>query len=215
MKTEVKNPLIFAAGLAIGSVVTWYLTKEHYRTQAEEEIASVKEVWSKRYGETNKEALEKAIMATNKPDISVYAQVLQEAREREAAGQTMETEEESEVIEDEEPEDVEAIKQEFTRGTSNLYEITPSEFASFSNNRTRVTITRFADDVFADEMYNQVDPMTYLSGELVPLNDSTPVKALTYIRKMMQDEICIRNFDLDIDLDIVTEGRTYKEFMST
>ena len=41
--------LIFAAGVAIGSAVTWKLIKDKYKKLADEEIASVKEVWSKKH----------------------------------------------------------------------------------------------------------------------------------------------------------------------
>lgn len=41
--------LIFAAGVAIGSAVTWKLVKDKYKKLADEEIASVKEVWSKKH----------------------------------------------------------------------------------------------------------------------------------------------------------------------
>lgn len=40
--------LIFAAGVAIGSAVTWKLVKDKYKKLADEEIASVKEIWSKK-----------------------------------------------------------------------------------------------------------------------------------------------------------------------
>ena len=41
--------LIFAAGVAIGSAVTWKLIKDKYKKLADEEIASVKEIWSKKH----------------------------------------------------------------------------------------------------------------------------------------------------------------------
>ena len=41
--------LIFAAGVAIGSAVTWKLIKDKYKKLADEEIASVKEVWNKKH----------------------------------------------------------------------------------------------------------------------------------------------------------------------
>lgn len=40
--------LIFAAGVVIGSAVTWKLIKDKYKKLADEEIASVKEVWRKK-----------------------------------------------------------------------------------------------------------------------------------------------------------------------
>ena len=212
MTETIKNPLIFLAGVAVGSLVTWLCVRDHYRTEKEEEIASVKEVYERHFAQTAEE--EKVAIAKNKPDISIYTQALEDARAR-SQYRTVEVAEDEDEEEAEAGPDPEEVKQEFSRQTSNLYEITPSEFASFSNDRTRITITRFADDVFADEMYNQLDPMEYLSGDLVPLTDSKPVRCLDYIRRMPQDEICIRNFDLGIDIDVVTEARTYSDYMST
>ena len=205
MMEKFKSPLIFSAGLIIGSVVTWLSVKEHYRSEKEEEIASVKEVYAKRFDNINKEAIEKAAIATNKPDISIYMQASRQAKENEQV----------EDVTPEEETDYEEVKQEFSQTSNKMYEITSSEFASFSNDRTRITITRFADDVFTDEMYGEINPLDYLDGELVPLSDSKPVNCLDYIRRMPQDEICIRNFDLGLDLDIITESRTYSDFMAT
>lgn len=203
MTERFKSPLIFSAGLVIGSIVTWLCVKDHYRSEKEEEIASVKEVYAKRFDDINKEAIEKAAIATNKPDISIYMQASKQPKEQ---------------VEDVTPEEeagYEEAKQEFSQTSNKMYEITSSEFASFSNDRTRITITRFADDVFTDEMYGEINPLDYLDGELVPLSDSKPVNCLDYIRRMPQDEICIRNFDLGLDLDIITESRTYSDFIAT
>lgn len=202
MTRSVNDTIIFAAGLLTGAGVTWLSIKKYYKTKKNDEVAAVREIYAKRYDDINKEALEKAAIAKNKPDISVYAQALQQARERETE-ETVAEEKDEHLVE------------EFDSNTGNLYEITPSEFASFSNDRTRVTITRFADDVFADEMYNTIDPREYLDGDLVLLDDSKQVSALDYIRRMPQDEICIRNFSLGIDIDVCTESRTYSDYMAT
>ena len=206
MTERIKSPLIFSAGLAIGSVVTWLLVRGHYRAEKEEEIASVKEVYAKRFDNINKEALEKAAVAANKPDISIYTQALQQSREKNEAENEEPAAEETSY---------EEVKQEYSKTMGNLYEITSSEFASFSNDRTRVTLMRFADDIFTNEMYDEIDPMDYIAGDLITLNDSHPVNCLDYIRRMPQDEICIRNFDLGLDLDIVTQSRTYSDYMAT
>lgn len=59
-KNGLTNLFIFAAGAAIGSVVTWKLVKDKYAQIAQEEIDSVKEVFSKRESDTPKkeEAIE-------------------------------------------------------------------------------------------------------------------------------------------------------------
>lgn len=48
MKRILSNAVIFAAGAAIGSVVTWKLIEEKYKRIAQEEIDSVKEVFAKK-----------------------------------------------------------------------------------------------------------------------------------------------------------------------
>ena len=48
MNNTVKSLLIFTAGAAIGSVVTWQFVKKKYEQIAQEEIDSVKETFSKR-----------------------------------------------------------------------------------------------------------------------------------------------------------------------
>lgn len=53
MKNSLSNLIIFTAGAAIGSVATWYFVKTKYEQIAQEEIDSVKEVFSKFVGETD------------------------------------------------------------------------------------------------------------------------------------------------------------------
>ena len=49
MRTLINKILIFAAGVVIGSAVTWKCIKDKYKKLADEEIASVKEIWSKKH----------------------------------------------------------------------------------------------------------------------------------------------------------------------
>ena len=201
---KIKEPLIFLGGAGIGSVITWLVVKEKYRSQAQEEIESVKETFTR----INKEAIEKAAAAKNKPDISVYAEAMGRIRqdaEKERTG-TMDMEYPDTEVEDDELEDDEPGR---------MYEITPSEFASYTNDRTKVTLFRFSDDVFTDEMYEKVDPRDWLTGYLVLLDDNTPLDPIDYVRKMSKDEICVRNFDLNLDIDICTQDMTYTDYMST
>lgn len=63
---NVKEPIIFAAGAAIGSVITYFAVKGKYAKIAQEEIDSVYETFSK----IDQENRKKAEAAKNKPDIS-------------------------------------------------------------------------------------------------------------------------------------------------
>lgn len=195
---KIKTPLIFVAGIAVGAVGMWFGVKEKYRLHAQEEIDSVKETFAR----INQEAMEKAAAAKNKPDISIYTQVLQKSDSDEASVSTK--------IEGDDP----VIEDDAESNEGYLYEITQSEFANYTNDRTRITVTRFMDDIFVDEMYGQIDPREFLDKKLILLDDNTPVDPIDYIRKMSKDEICIRNFDLNMDIDVYTEDRTYSEYTS-
>ena len=196
----VKEPLIFLGGVAVGAVGAWLIVKDKYKTQAEEEINSVKETFAR----ISQEAIDKAAAAKNKPDLSIYTQALAKAEENK---QIPEDSPWRSSIQAEEPDDEDSA-------TGYLYEITPSEFANYTNDRTRITVTRFMDDIFVDEMYGQIDPKEFLDKDLILLDDKDPVNPIDYIRRMPKDEICIRNFELNMDIDVYTEDRTYSDFMS-
>ena len=206
---KIKTPLIFVTGVVVGIAATWVGFKEKYEQQAQEEIDSVKETFAR----ISQEAIEKAAAAKNKPDISVYTQALQKSASTETTAPNSvwtnptptntKIEDDDPVIDDDNEDD---------RGY--LYEITPSEFANYTNDRTRITVTRFMDDIYVDEMYNQIDPKEFLDRKLVLLDDTVPVDPIDYIRRMPKDEVCIRNFELNMDIDVYTEDRSYSDFTS-
>lgn len=66
MGSGIKNAFIFGTGAVIGSFVTWRLLKTKYERIAQEEIDSVKEVYSKRQSEPNQGETEKC--AFEKPE---------------------------------------------------------------------------------------------------------------------------------------------------
>lgn len=191
-----KEPLIFAAGVAIGSVATWLAIKKKYADLAQEEIDSVKDIYAK----INQEAIDKAAAAKNKPDISIYTQAVM-ANEPE--------QEETEQI------DTSEDYEEYPIIEKVMYEIEPGEFASYDNYNTKISILYFEDNVFTDERYDKIDPRDYFSKKTVLLEGGDPVDTIDYIHRMVKDEICIRDTELGLDIDVYTQGRDYSDFMST
>ena len=62
MKNTIINAIIFAAGAAVGSLATWKLLEDKYKKIADEEIESVKDLYSekmKNIDEENKELYKK------------------------------------------------------------------------------------------------------------------------------------------------------------
>ena len=58
MSTKLCNVLMFAAGIAIGSVVTWKMVKTKYEQIAQEEINSVKEHFNKKNREADQKMMD-------------------------------------------------------------------------------------------------------------------------------------------------------------
>ena len=96
-----------------------------------------------------------------------------------------------------------------------IYEIDRSEFASYDNDNTRTTMYYFTDNVYTDEMYDRLDPRDYFRKKLVLLGGGEPVDLMDYIHRMKQDEICIRDTELGLDIDLVTQGLSFAKYMST
>ena len=85
MKINMINFLMFAVGAAIGSAVTWKLVKTKYERIANEEIESVKEVFSRRSKEEKEpEEIEHGTVAhmleTKPENVSKYAAMLEELK---------------------------------------------------------------------------------------------------------------------------------------
>lgn len=70
---RITNLLMFVAGAAVGSVITWKFTEEKYKRIAQEEIDSVKEVFSKREEKREDEEDEDFAKAV---DLVEYANIL-------------------------------------------------------------------------------------------------------------------------------------------
>lgn len=136
-----KNVLIFAAGAAIGSAVTWKFVKTKYERIANEEIESVKEFFGR--GKNKEEESEEVY--------EVFADgVLKEAEKIcEENGYTNY----SNTKKEEEEMDIDAP-----------YVITPEEFGELDDYETE-TLTYYKDKVLADDWDNKIENVDDLVGE--------------------------------------------------
>lgn len=133
---------IFAAGAALGSFVTWKLVKDKYARLANEEIASVKEVFSKR----------------NRNDIHTEVET-SEVEEQEEAPEVTEY---RQIINDHGYSNTERIETMHDRP----YVIPPEEFGENPDFET-VSLTYYADGVLTDEQNFIIDPgeIEFIIGE--------------------------------------------------
>ena len=142
MKSNMINFFMFAVGAAIGSAVTWKLVKTKYERIANEEIESVKEVFSRRNKEEKEpEEIEHgtvAHMLEAKPDnVSKYAAMLEELKYCEKGENDMKN--------------------------ADPYVISPDEFAELDDYQT-VSLNYYADGVVADDVDEVVENVGSIIG---------------------------------------------------
>ena len=133
MNKTISNILIFVAGAAAGSVAACMLTMERYKRYyaaiADEEIASVKAVYSEKAKNEKKKA--DAIVEEVKRQEQYHSIIRETGYEYDKKGETA-------TIEDDEP-----------------YVISPDEFGTVSHET--VYLTYYADRVLADDVDDIVD----------------------------------------------------------
>jgi len=179
------NFMMFVLGVAVGSVVTWRYVEKKYEQIAQDEIDSVKEVFSKKEAEftENTEARIKADNAKEKPSVIEYA-----ARLREQGYTNY-----SDMV-DEKPEEV---KKE-PMSVDKPYVIAPEEFGDLDDYET-ISLTYYADQILADDNDVIVDDVEDVVG----------FDSLNSFGEYEDDSVFVRNDRLKCDYEILLDQRKY------
>ena len=198
MKNNLKCVIAFALGAAVGVAASWKVLETKYRKIADEEIASVKEVFSVKPVEedteeqdeedTEEESEEPEIVEPPKPKMTEYAAILANngyitpKHQYATYGQIREKEGDSYY---EAP-----------------YTIPPGELGECDYEV--ITLTYFeGDGVLADEMDEPVDDIPTTVG----------ADFSEHFGEYEDDTVCIRNDARKVDFEIMLDVRTYSEMM--
>jgi len=181
------NFMMFVLGVAVGSVVTWRYVEKKYEQIAQDEIDSVKEVFSKRETEFTEdtEVQIKADNAKKKPSVIEYAAWL---RKR---GYTNY----SDMV-DEKPEEV----KEEPMSVDKPYVIAPEEFGELDDYET-ISLTYYADQILADDNDVIVDD----------IEDVVGFDSLNSFGEYEDDSVFVRNDRLKCDYEILLDQRKYSD----
>ena len=179
------NFMMFIFGVAVGSVVTWQYVEKKYRQIAQDEIDSVKEVFSKREVEFTEdtESQIKADNAKEKPSIIEYSARL---RER---GYTNYSD-----MADEKPEEV----KEAPMTVDEPYVIAPEDFGDLDDYET-ISLIYYADQILADDNNVIVDDVEDVVG----------FDSLSSFGEYEDDSVFVRNDRLKCDYEILLDQRKY------
>lgn len=179
--------LWFAAGVTIGSVVTWKFVKTKYEQMAQEEIEFVKERFEKKYGEVKEDKSDDIMLpgSNEKPSISEYASMLDELRYSKGAEvkeNKTENEEEDDDMDDE------------------PYVISPDEFDEYEYYEVE-TLTYYADGVLTDWYDEPIEDVEEYIGK----------DALNRFGEYEKDTVYVRNDVHKSDYEIQRDTRKYSE----
>ena len=178
--------LIFAAGVAIGSAVTWKLVKGKYKKLADEEIASVKEVWSKKHPASEGIA-EACVKEGVDVDVTLQPRKNPDFKDYRAM---------QEII------DKNSYKEE---DYMDKYVISPEEFGE--SELPSESLTYWADGVVTDEANCVMDEDD--------IEETIGSDALNHFGEYEDDSVFVRNETLDKEYEILMDTRRFSDVYPT
>ena len=179
--------LIFAAGVAIGSAVTWKLVKDKYKKLADEEIASVKEVWSKKRP-TIEDVAEACVKEGVDVDITMQSKKNLDFKDYKAM---------QEII------DKNCYGEE--ENYMDKYVISPEEFGE--SELSSESLTYWADGVVTDEANCVMDEDD--------IEETIGSDALNHFGEYEDDSVFVRNETLDKEYEILMDTRRFSDVYPT
>lgn len=193
MTGALNKVVIFIAGAAIGSAVTWKCLKTKYERIAQEEIDSYREVISKRYGNRDTTSDEEAASiiedgsSSETVDIREYAAKIQKARYTSYSSPDAKT---SITFED--------------GGYKAPYVIAPEDFDELGDYEV-MNLTHYADGVLAD-----------MDGNIIEdVEDAVGSDYASHFGDYEDDAVHIRNERLKIDYEILVDLQNYSDVFNT
>ena len=201
------NVLMFAAGAAIGSAVTWKVVKTKYERIVQEEIDSVKETFANNFASRS----DADDTVTDENDNDSYHQV--DWSELEDLNEEDDDCDEDNKSEEDYLRDYGRLIDHYTTndnkkgGAENMakepYVISPYDFGEIDEYH-KIELTYYADGILEDEDYSIVNDADELIGP----------KALTTFGEYEDDAVFVRNERLCTDFQILKDYRTYDEARS-
>lgn len=182
MNNTIKNIVIFIAGAGAGVAISWKLLKTKYEQISREEIASVKEVYSRKENkikEVLKDLDDEQDNVVDEKEVKNYSKITENLGY--VSTQTKkEAKEETKLVE-------------------KPYVIPPDEFDELGYDT--VTLTYYADKILVDEYDNRIEDVESLIGE----------ESLTHFGEYEDDAVYVRDDIHEIDYEILLDIGTYAE----
>lgn len=196
--SKITGLVLFVAGAAVGSATTWYYAKKKYEQIAQEEIDSVKEVFSRREAESNDKS-DKSEEGEDDSESDPGKRVTVEdyVDKVSECGYIEEDEED-----DSDDESAYAPDPTVYRSDRAPYVISPSEFGTLDE-YDQITLTYYADSVLVDENDEIIEDVEGTVG----------FESLTTFGEYEDDAVHVRNERHGIDYEILAHPRKFSEML--
>lgn len=176
------HAIAYILGVASGAGIAWFFTKKKYEQLIDEEIQSVKEVYSK-----NAEAKEEYKPAPE--EVEVYED---KASSYNTADSNSEEVDSEDIVKNEIPAP--------TIGVEKPYVISPDEFGEFEDYE-QVSLVYYEDHILTDDYNNIIEDVEGMVG----------FESLTSFGQYEDDAVHVRNDARMCDYEILKDLRTYAE----
>ena len=190
MNNTLSKVLIFAAGAAVGSIVTWKLVKTKYEQIANEEIKSVKEVFGMMADSAEDEADDDVSVKNPEPEF-----VQRNTREKDLQT-THDILEKNGYVNYSDSED----KNRKMEDVEKPYVIPPEEYGELYDYDT-IELTYYADGILADDINEIVEDVDEIVGYY----------SLTTFGEYEDDSVHVRNDKLKVDYEILRSLDKYSD----
>lgn len=200
MSDKLKVVLAFLGGLAGGSLATFYITREVFRQQAEEEIKAVRDIYMKREAEDQKKLREdEGIVEETEEELAEY--YLERLKELGVGVMTEEEYESRDIVnpvdeEEEGPTEYSELPEEIDKG----------EFYNGWEDYESVTLTLYSKDgVVLDEVEDIVDDIRSYVGDY-DLSTAAVGETLYFVNHAMMLKIEVEVTNQSYKRDVLGES---------
>lgn len=180
-----KNVMVFLSGIVVGCTVTYQLIKKKYERLVQEEIDSVKEVFSRKYSSEIIESEDAIPNDTRTADLNTMQNIVQ------SGGYAVDC-----VRFDEGS----TIRQ---REHTSPYLIPPEQFGEIEEYET-ISLIYYADHILADEDDEQVEDIDNVIG----------LDSLNHFGDYEEDSVFVRNDRLKCDYEILLDQSKYYDVLN-
>lgn len=197
----------FIAGAALGSGATWYFMKKQCNQRIQEEVDSVKAVFTvpkvpvyegPNDSDEEKKMEEKHSAIEDKPDVVEYARKLSQS------GYTNYSKPDISEEEDEEEEILPPPADVNNDPQDKPYVISPDEFGEFDDYGT-ISLTYYADGILTDDADEPIEDVEGVVG----------AESLNHFGDYEDDSVFVRNDRLKSDYEILLDQRRYSDVAKT